>query len=383
MGLKTVIIADNDKFQRQLADMLLAVDNYNVIEFSNGKDTLKYLKEHTPDIALLATDLSDISGADICSKMKRNSRLKKIPVILISSQLQHETINALARAVHADLVLEKPLGDKHLREEVRSLLAKVNNELADNQITDTSDDILIFENTTKDKDTDYFYMDTTLVEQTIPIKETLIPKIDISSDNLPPIDEVASVEIQNIFIDAEENTFDTGINTELFTQELDVIDAVEKDLENQQYSEDKTNINEVIAEQEDYERESWRKELEPAINNMPEIIPSHNEDSKAKHYNKASKEELVFLKSKLEELIEENESLKSALLELKNGKSLVSTESFLDSMEELEALRRLTESQQKQIQDLRRENKILRKSMESFLARQKNPLWGNRNSKIN
>lgn len=374
---KTVIISDNDKFQRQLADMLLAADNYNIIEFSSGKDTLQYLKENTPDIALLASDLSDISGADICSKMKRNSRLKKIPVILISSQLQHETVNALARAVHADLVLEKPLGDKHLKEEVRTLLGKGIN------IADSSDNILILENESTDKDSEYFYMDTTIVEQTIPVKETLV-----SSDNLPPLNEAASVEIQNIFIGSEEEVEENeNINEVIFGQELDVIDAIEKDLEKQQLEEDKTNISEVIAAQEDYERESWRKELEPQesqITDIPIIEPITNLTAESETVpDKTPKEELLFLKSKLEEFIEENESLKSALLELKSGKSLVSTESFLDSMEELEALRRLTESQQKQIQNLRRENKILRKSMESFLARQKNPLWGNRDSKIN
>jgi len=374
---KTVIIVDNDKFQRQLADMLLAVDNYNIVEFSNGKDTLQYLKEHTPDIALLATDLSDISGADICSKMKRSSRLKHIPVILISSQLQHETINALARAVHADLVLEKPLGDKHLREEVRKLLGQAESD----KLLETNDDILILEDIVNSDKQEFFYMDTTLVEQTIPIKESRVPETDISSDSLPPLDEAASVEIHNIFLDANEAKVEDDVGKEIFPQELDIIDAIEQDLEAQNLDsdEDKTNINEVIAEQAEYEREIWRKELEPKAKTVKaedslatETKKNQNEDSK-----------LLMLKSKLEELIEENESLKSALLELKSGKSLVTTESFLDSIEELEALRRLTESQQKQIQDLRRENKILRKSMESFLARQKNPLWGNRDSKIN
>ena len=376
---KTVIIVDNDKFQRQLADMLLAVDNYNIVEFSNAKDTLQYLKEHTPDIALLATDLSDISGADICSKMKRNSRLKDVPVILISSQLQHDTVNALARAVHADLVLEKPLGDKHLKEEVRKLLGQAEAS----KVIETSDDILILEDIANSNDQDFFYMDTTLVEQTIPIKETLVPKTDLSSDSLPPIDEAASVEIQNIFIDSTQEIED-NISEEMFAQDIDIIDAIEKDLQNQNLSsddlsfeEDKTNINEVMAEQESYEREAWRKELEPPVKNDNSQVLL--DDSKKKNSN----DELAVLKSKLEELIEENESLKSALLELKTGKPLVTTESFLDSMEELEALRRLTESQQKQIQSLRKENKILRKSMESFLARQKNPLWGNRDSKMN
>ncbi|HHO56080.1 MAG TPA: response regulator, partial [Trueperaceae bacterium] len=251
---KTVIIVDNDKFQRQLADMLLAVDNYNIVEFSNAKDTLQYLKEHTPDIALLATDLSDISGADICSKMKRNSRLKDVPVILISSQLQHDTVNALARAVHADLVLEKPLGDKHLKEEVRKLLGQAEAS----KVIETSDDILILEDIANSNDQDFFYMDTTLVEQTIPIKETLVPKTDLSSDSLPPIDEAASVEIQNIFIDSTQEIED-NISEEMFAQDIDIIDAIEKDLQNQNLSsddlsfeEDKTNINEVMAEQESY-----------------------------------------------------------------------------------------------------------------------------------
>lgn len=399
---KTLIIADNDKFQRQLIDMLLAEDRYKVIEFENGRDLLSYLKRNTPDLALLSTDLSDINGADICSKMKRNTRLKNVPVILISSQLQHETINALARAVHADLVVEKPLGDKNLKKEVRKLL----NLNPIKEFSTNSDNLLIIEEDNSPDNDEYFYMNQTLINQTIPIKHTPVP--ESLKDTLPPIDEPRSVEIDNVFIansNKEQNELDNfdldEVGLDGIVDEIDVLDAVELDLlkssdrlETKDIIDfkDKTNIEQVVAEQETYQRESWRKELDPTQQEVefpiPEIDTEEFIDKKLHHNNKQKissnqKQEMAFLKAKLEELIEENEGLKAALRELKNGKSLVTTESYLDNIEELEALRRLTESQQNQIQDLRRENKILRKSMESFLARQKNPLWGNRNSKMN
>jgi len=334
LAAKTLVIADNDKFQRQLMDMLLAEDRYKVVEFENGRSLLSYLKRNTPDLALLSTDLSDVNGADICSKMKRNSRLKNVPVVLISSQLQHETINALARAVHADLVIEKPLGDKNLKEEVRKLL----NTNSTKEDVITSDNLLIVEDENSQDNDEYFYMNQTLINQTIPIKHTPVP--ESLKDTPPPIDEPRSIEINNVFIaeskkeqyqDKLEDINLDEVSIDSIVSDADILDAVELDLlstsdrlEAKDIIEfkDKTNIEQVVAEQETYQRESWRKELDPTQQEVdipiPELDTKQVLNNKYRHNDKQElnsnqKKEMSFLKAKLEEFIEENESLKAAL----------------------------------------------------------------------
>jgi CheY-like chemotaxis protein len=120
--MRTVLIADSDAFQRQLIDMLLAVDNHRVLGFESGRSLLEYLQAHAPDLVILDYNLPDINGADLCAKMKKVKRLAHVPVILVTAAHKLELVKGIATAVRADLVLAKPLGDKHLREQVLELL---------------------------------------------------------------------------------------------------------------------------------------------------------------------------------------------------------------------------------------------------------------------
>lgn len=122
----TLLVAEPDPLQRQLIDMLLAQERYDFVFVSSGREALSYLKESTPTLAMLSLELPDITGAEICEKMKRVTRLSDIPVVLVAES--NETLGidaatrALSRAVGADLLLQKPLGDKNLRDRLKRLL---------------------------------------------------------------------------------------------------------------------------------------------------------------------------------------------------------------------------------------------------------------------
>ena len=122
---RTLLVAEPDVLQRQLVDMLLTGEGYELVFVSSGRDALAYLKESTPALALLTLELPDITGAEICEKMKRVTRLSAVPVVLVASA-EGRGIDAatreLVRFVGADLLLQKPLGDKNLRDRVSRLL---------------------------------------------------------------------------------------------------------------------------------------------------------------------------------------------------------------------------------------------------------------------
>ncbi len=122
--MRTVLIADSDAFQRQLIDMLLAVDNHRVVGFESGRSLLEYLQSHVPDLVILDYSLPDINGADLCAKMKKVKRLAHVPVLLVTAAHKLELVKGIATAVRADRVLAKPLGDKKLREHILELLQR-------------------------------------------------------------------------------------------------------------------------------------------------------------------------------------------------------------------------------------------------------------------
>lgn len=121
-----VLVAEPDAAQGQIVDMLLADPSYDVTIVTSGREVLARLKTSTPDACLLALDLPDVSGDDICSKIRRVTRLSNVPVVLIAPQSGRfglsDDARRRARKASADLVLPRPLGDKNLRDRIRALI---------------------------------------------------------------------------------------------------------------------------------------------------------------------------------------------------------------------------------------------------------------------
>jgi CheY-like chemotaxis protein len=128
MPSRTILLVDADPLQRQLVDMLLAEDAPTITNAGTGREALEFLKEHTPHLVILAVELPDIGGDVVCGKLKSVSRLARVPVILTieapgQAGIPHD-VRDHARSVGADLLVQKPLGDKNLRDRVRQLLAR-------------------------------------------------------------------------------------------------------------------------------------------------------------------------------------------------------------------------------------------------------------------
>lgn len=127
MATTSILAADADPLQRQLLDMLLGLDTFDVVLVSSGAEALAHLRSHTPDAVVLATDLPDVAGSVICRKVKSVKRLADVRVVLVAPEPDpgstlSEALRREAREASADLLLQKPLGDKNLRERVQRLL---------------------------------------------------------------------------------------------------------------------------------------------------------------------------------------------------------------------------------------------------------------------
>lgn len=121
-----LLVAEPDRLQLQLIDMLLASGAFELTLVESGREALQHLKSRTPDLCVFALDLPDVAGDVICGKVRRVSRLARTPVILIAPQAGEfglsDQARARARKVGADLVLPRPLGDKNLRDRIQALL---------------------------------------------------------------------------------------------------------------------------------------------------------------------------------------------------------------------------------------------------------------------
>jgi DNA-binding response OmpR family regulator len=121
-----ILVAEPNHVQLQLIDLLLTPDDFDVTLVETSEAALAYLREHTPAAVLLAVELPDIDGFALCQKLKVVGRLARVPVVLMADPADggglDESTRSRARAAGAELLLQRPLGDKNLRERLLRLM---------------------------------------------------------------------------------------------------------------------------------------------------------------------------------------------------------------------------------------------------------------------
>ena len=125
MAGRTFMIVDDDVDDRFFfRKAIKEIDSSNVYqEAFNGKDALDKLRkmEHFPDFIFLDLNMYIMNGQECLEELKKDERLKKIPVIIYSTSLYPKEVENMLRmgAVH---YLIKPFDITKLSNEITSIL---------------------------------------------------------------------------------------------------------------------------------------------------------------------------------------------------------------------------------------------------------------------
>ena len=100
MEQKTILIVDDENMMREAVASYLEKQGYHVLQAETGTQALSLLEKETVSFVILDLMLPDISGEEICSRIRRQSR---IPIIMLTAKTMEDD-----RSDH-DL---KPLAEK-------------------------------------------------------------------------------------------------------------------------------------------------------------------------------------------------------------------------------------------------------------------------------
>jgi CheY-like chemotaxis protein len=90
-----ILIVDDLRQNLKLLTFILEGENYQTSVALSGRDALERLTILTPDLILLDLMMPDMSGLEVCEKIKSNPQYRDIPIIfLIASQEEHYLIQA-------------------------------------------------------------------------------------------------------------------------------------------------------------------------------------------------------------------------------------------------------------------------------------------------
>jgi CheY-like chemotaxis protein len=129
-GRSTILVADDSEGHRRVVEMLLSAHNYHVVAVGDGHEALTYLQAHTPYLAILDVNMPFMTGIEVCERVKRISRLRTLPIIIMTS-LGDEATVAAARTAGADLLVHKPLAGKSVPDMIRKACEAAENRVAE------------------------------------------------------------------------------------------------------------------------------------------------------------------------------------------------------------------------------------------------------------
>jgi two-component system phosphate regulon response regulator PhoB len=121
---KQVLVVEDQADLRKLISLTLGTQGYTLAEAATAAQASALLDAESPDVVLLDVMLpGDMSGLDLCRRIKDDPRLCHTQVIVMTAADQAEQRQRALQA-GADHYVAKPFSPRVLRELVASLLAR-------------------------------------------------------------------------------------------------------------------------------------------------------------------------------------------------------------------------------------------------------------------
>jgi len=119
---KSILVVDDEKNQREILQMILSSEGYDVTTASSGEAALKFVRERHFDLVLTDLKMTGMSGLDLLRELVAFD--KSIIVILLTA---HGTIDSAfeAKELGAFAYLQKPYDREKLLETINRALEKL------------------------------------------------------------------------------------------------------------------------------------------------------------------------------------------------------------------------------------------------------------------
>jgi two-component system phosphate regulon response regulator PhoB len=121
--LANVLLVEDEKSIVTLIKYNLEKEGFKVFCAETGEEALKIIKEKTLDVVILDWMLPDVSGIEVCRQIKKDKKLKNIPVLILTAKGEpDDKIKGLE--VGADDYVTKPFNNKELLLRIKSLIKR-------------------------------------------------------------------------------------------------------------------------------------------------------------------------------------------------------------------------------------------------------------------
>ena len=118
---KRILVIEDQEDNRQIVRDLVTASGYELIEATTGEEGLEVASRERPDLILMDIQLPGIDGYEVTRRIKANPKLRKIPIIAVTSYaLSGDDKKAFAAG--CDGYVTKPYSPRLLLAKIREYL---------------------------------------------------------------------------------------------------------------------------------------------------------------------------------------------------------------------------------------------------------------------
>lgn len=121
MSLTILVVEDTELLRRMYSDVL-AQSGYRVLQAADGLEALNMLRTETPDLILLDLIMPKMSGLEVLELVKKDTRLKEVPVLILSNLGQDSDIERGIQMGAIDYMIKNDARPADIAEKIGAIL---------------------------------------------------------------------------------------------------------------------------------------------------------------------------------------------------------------------------------------------------------------------
>lgn len=118
-----LLIVEDEPDLRELVEHTADAHGYGVVSCGSGTEALSLARRHQPALVILDLMLPDISGIEVCERMRADPQLAATPVMMLTARTA-ESDRVLGLEAGADDYLAKPFSVRELMLRVKAILRR-------------------------------------------------------------------------------------------------------------------------------------------------------------------------------------------------------------------------------------------------------------------
>ncbi|WP_159716243.1 phosphate regulon transcriptional regulator PhoB [Geminicoccus flavidas] len=128
-----LVVEDEPPLQQLLAYNLKSA-GFEVVQAFDGEEALQLIDERAPDLVLLDWMLPEVSGVELCRRLRRRADTSAVPIIMLTARTEeHDRLRGLETG--ADDYVTKPFSPAELVARIRAVLRRVRPAFSEQTLT--------------------------------------------------------------------------------------------------------------------------------------------------------------------------------------------------------------------------------------------------------